>query len=294
VYFGGGLARAVPRMELGVGVSVNAQRWFPVGTLILAEATLLQIQGGGYASVDSLIGNGTISLLGSSVYIGNSVFDGTIQGSGGSSVMADGLTVNNTLLLDGTSFLNTTKQGLLLQGNATLQGGFVNSGSVSIFPRASLSISGLLELKLSSVLRIHGTEAGKATPIKVEGPAVLGGSLHVAFAFWHYLGNETVKIPIISATGGIKGSFSLLNTTNAVLNPNSTHSFFIQVEDGTVSLVYGNLPASSPNFLHKYWKIMAGAGGGLVLIVVIAVVVGLRVRKARKAQESPENEPLME
>jgi len=300
-YFGGGLAQVVPLVEIRGGVSVTILRSFPVTYLSLAASSTLILEHQAYASVGQLIGSGQISLTASTIFIGSSVFNGVISASRNSNVIADGLVVNNTLHLDDSSYLNATKQGIVLQGSAILEGGLANSGSVSIYPGGSLAITGLLELK-EGVLQLTGVVASNQTaPVNVTGAVKLGGSLNVVFASWqyNYSGNATISVPIITATGQVSGSFSLINVTNVTLDPNSTLSFFVQVENGTVSLVYGAPPPQDNSnsiwaFVKKYWKYEAIGLGAFVIVVVVAVVVAVRMRKAKKGKLNvEENEPLV-
>eukprot|EP00026_Physarum_polycephalum_P008159 Phypoly_transcript_08237.p1 GENE.Phypoly_transcript_08237~~Phypoly_transcript_08237.p1 ORF type:complete len:428 (+),score=81.61 Phypoly_transcript_08237:93-1376(+) len=298
-YFGGGFGpTTIPFMEISENVTVTVERLLNVNKLEIKDKGILNLVGGGYTSVAQLSGNGTISVSGSQIFIGESVFSGVLNGTQGSTLILSNILINGSLLTDNSSVVQTSELGMHLSATAALRGGFVNSAKVSISPGGNLYVGGLLDLKAKSILEFdfYIYNESSPAPVVVNGSTSLDGSLVISLAGWTYNGAQTIKVPLISAKS-IFGDFDFVSTPNTSIipnrNPNATEIFYVSVTEQMVFLVYGTPPpppTPSSTFFKKYWKIIAGAGGGgvafLILVVTVACVVSRKGKKPDEARSS--------
>jgi len=169
--------------------------------------------------------------------------DGELSGflAGSGTLVKDG-TGRVTLSYDNSNFTGTTfiSGGALnvinnsLGGNVTvypqgtLMGDGAIGGNVSVFGNATLSpgkdkpgtltIGGNLDLKTGSTLRIQSDSDGQhASKVVVNGSATLNGSVASVEANGNY--STAINYSILSAAGGITGSFSNVSSNLAFLQP---------------------------------------------------------------------------
>jgi len=184
----------------------------------------------GYGSV-SQSGSGSLTLTGTSSYTGpTSVNAGTLVVNG-SIAASSGVTVNSGATLAGSGTVAKT---------SVLAGGTVAPGNNGV---GTLQVAGNLSLASGSHYAFDSTPTASDL-LKVTGSASLAGALAAAPS-GSYSYNQV--IPVVSATGGVSGTFDGFTTGNfgpnliAVLGygPNSA---FLTLEPVTIS---GLLPAGA-------------------------------------------------
>ncbi|HEX7919699.1 MAG TPA: autotransporter domain-containing protein [Bradyrhizobium sp.] len=214
---------------------------FNGGTLLMDQAGATYSQG---FSLSNAATN-TINLAGNTATFSGVFSDATTggnitianSGSGGSAIFTGTntytgtTTINNgaTLEVDGsiaTSSLTTVNSGGMLLGTGTVGNTQVNSGGTfapgSGTPGTSMAINGSLAFQSGAmyVVSLNPTTSSFAT---VTGAASLGGATVAAmFANGIYVAK---KYTILTATGGVTGTFGSLVNTNLPSGFNTTLSY---------------------------------------------------------------------
>ncbi|WP_314950583.1 autotransporter domain-containing protein [Bradyrhizobium cosmicum] len=170
-------------------------------------------------------GFGTFTKANSSVWTltGTSTFAGPVQIDGGTLLVsgdiasASGVTVNSSAVLGGTGTV----------GNVAVNGGTLAPGQ-SI---GTLNVTGSLSFTAASTYLIE-LSPSSADRTNVAGTATLGGAtVQAAFAPGSYVSRQYT---ILSAAGGLNGSFGALNTN---LSPNFSTSLSYDANDVYLDLV---------------------------------------------------------
>jgi autotransporter-associated beta strand protein len=174
------------------------------GTIDTQDFTTTIAQGITGAGALTKAGVGTLTLSGVNTFTGGTTVNGGALMVTGS--LASGVTVND---------------GGLLGGGGTVGGATINSGG-TIQPGpgfSALNVMGTYTQNAGSTYAVVVNPAGQSNLINVNGSALLnGGTVSAHFAPGEYANNT--RFTILSATGGVSGTFSGLGTNNfAFLSP---------------------------------------------------------------------------
>ncbi len=199
--------------------------------------TTLKLEAG--SSLSGLIdggGSGTLVLEGTGSLSSDASDFFALKMEGTAWTMSDTAMATNTEITSGTltetgTLLTATLQignGGTLRGTGTLTGVGDGTTSVSVLsgatvapgiagsPGGTLSINGNYTQQSGGTLSID-TTSSTASKLAVTGTATLGGALSVNSAVGDY--TNFSALTILSATGGVTGTFSSVTDTNADLAP---------------------------------------------------------------------------
>jgi autotransporter-associated beta strand protein len=179
----------------------------------------LQTASGTYAGVMSGSGSltkqnaGSLTLSGANTYTGNTtISSGTLNVSGS---LASPVTVGASGALAGTGTIN---------GNIAVSG-VLAPGNAATAPFGTLTVNGNLSFASGSTLRVQTDELGNNSKINVigatHGVAISGGTVEVLSGGGEY--NPHTAYVVISAAGGVTGSFEHVTTDFAFLTPALTY-----------------------------------------------------------------------
>ncbi len=213
------------------------------------------IDGGGTVNQ---IGSGTTILTGASTYTGaTNVNAGTLQVDG-SIASSSGVSVNAGSILAGSGVVSST---VINNGAALLPGSLGTPGNLTVQGSLAFASAALY------VVQVSPTTASRVT---VNGTATIGGIVLATFAAGTY---RAGTYTILSATGGVTGTFSSFGFLGNVRNPRLSYDandVFLTVDASTIS------PSLSANATTNQRAvaaaidaaILAGAnpGGGLTLL----------------------------
>jgi outer membrane autotransporter protein len=221
----------------GVLLAGAAGAFSPSSAFTVAAGATLSL--GGFAqSIGSLAGAGTVALGAASLAAGSdgtsTAFSGALTGSGGFTKQGTG-----TLTLSGTGSLTgpTTLQAGMLVVNGSLAGsvvtvnggtlggsgtvGGINAASGTVAPGNSigtLAVAGNVAFGPGSTYRVEANAAGQADRISATGTALLtGGTVQVLAEQGEY--GLATRYVILSAQGGVGGTFAGLTSNLAFLTP---------------------------------------------------------------------------
>jgi autotransporter-associated beta strand protein len=157
------------------------------------------------------IGSGTMTLSGANTYTGPTTVNGGALEVDGSIASSSLTTVNN----------GATLQGIGTVGNTTIaSGGMFAPGSGA--PGSSMTVSGNLALASGALYMVQVNPA-TASYANVTGTATLGGStVNATYANGSYVAKQYT---ILTAAGGVSGSFNTLVNTNLPANFTSNLSY---------------------------------------------------------------------
>ncbi len=192
------------------------------------------IQDGGIGSSTALtkIGTGTFILTGNNAY------------TGATNVNAGVLVVNGSIA---TSSLTNVNNGSALTGIGTVGNTLVNAGGIFApgngTPASSMAVSGNLVFQSAAQYLVQVNPATSSFA-NVTGTATLGGAtVNAVYANGSYVAKQYT---IITATGGVSGTFASLANTNLPANFSSSLSY--DAHDAFLNLTLNFTPPSAPNF----------------------------------------------
>ncbi|MGU3494197.1 autotransporter-associated beta strand repeat-containing protein [Xanthobacteraceae bacterium A53D] len=174
------------------------------GVVELAVAAGSAVQTGALTGTGSYVitGPGTLKLVSTSSFTGTTAVDGTLAVNGS---LGGGVTVNDGGTLKGSGTVGST---------TVLSGGTVAPGN-SI---GTLNVAGNISFAAGSVYEVEVNAAGASDLIAATGTATLaGGTVQVLAAAGTY--SPLTTYTILTATGGVLGSFGAVTSNFAYLTP---------------------------------------------------------------------------
>jgi fibronectin-binding autotransporter adhesin len=196
------------------------------------------------------IGTWTGNVLSNAATINNSgVWTGTVSNAGafnnnaGATVSGlltntAGITVNNGALNGGATISGGTFAGSGTVTNLSVSGGTFAPGNGT--PGSSMTVTGNLAFQ-SGAMYLVALNPTTASLAKVGGTASLNGTAAAVYVTGNYISK---KYTILSATGGVSGTFGSLVNTNVPTNFTSTLSY--DANNAYIDLTLNMNPA--PNF----------------------------------------------
>ncbi|HEV2510153.1 autotransporter outer membrane beta-barrel domain-containing protein, partial [Bosea sp. (in: a-proteobacteria)] len=210
-------------------------------TFTVASGATLDLAGFNQ-SIGSLAGAGTVTLGSSTLTTGannsSTTFSGKITGSGGVTKTGTGtltLTGTNTytgatkvssgkLVVNGSLASTVTLDGGTLGGSGTI-GGVTAGAGATIAPGNSigtLNVSGNVSFASGSTYQVEVNAAGQSDRIVATGSAsITGGTVEVLAENGNYAASTSYTI--LTATGGVTGSFSTVTSNLAFLTPSLSY-----------------------------------------------------------------------
>lgn len=184
---------------------------------VLLGAGSLGLTAGADTFSGTISGSGGVALAGGSqILAGVNTYTGATSVTGGILTVNGSITASNSVAVGGPGALAGTGSvpSVTVAGGGTLSPGATGAGSLKI--NGNLSMSG------DSNLVITQTSASSSSAL-VTGSATLGGTLSVASSDGsYYLGQKTA---VLSAAGGISGSFTAAPITTTGAQFKSTVSY---------------------------------------------------------------------
>ena len=180
--------------------------------------------------VDGGAGTNAVALNGTGTFAGAVNFQTLTVDAGtwtltGTQSYANGVTVRSgaEAIVPGTlGNLVTVASGGRLSGTGRL-GALDLSGTIAPTGYAAMAITGNATFRAGSVLQIQANAAGQSGSLAAGGSAsILGGTVRVTAAPGAYA--PATAYSILTATGGVTGTFSGVSTDLAFLNPSLAYS----------------------------------------------------------------------
>lgn len=204
-YSGTTAVNSTTTLVLASSGSIAASSVTDNGTFDVSGATTPQIA--------SLAGNGLVTLGAQTLQLTNAAgsFSGVITGSGGVTIKGGTQTFNGINTYTGA----TRVSGGTLAGTGTVSSVTVDSGGTlapGVSGAGSLKVNGNLTLADGSIYLVNLSSSASSPSTAVTGTASLGGTLSVASTDGTYLLGQ--KMTILTAAGGISGSFTAAPLTN--------------------------------------------------------------------------------
>ena len=246
LYFGGayGFTGTTTVLNGVIGLSGTID---PEATIDLSSGATFDLSqvSGGSATLGGLTGSGGTLVLGNtSVTVaqdGNTTFTGSLQGTGSftktgtgdlklqgdsPNYVGEASVSGGTLSVNG-NYSNATfviNSGGTLGGNGTLGPVTINGGTFA--PGNSIdtiTVAGNLVLDATSVYEVEVNAAGQNARANVTGTATLGGATVSVLAANGRYGGST-DYTILSAAGGLNGTFGSVTSNLAFLTPSLSYS----------------------------------------------------------------------
>jgi outer membrane autotransporter protein len=197
------------------------------------------------------IGTGTLILTGASTYSGVTLVNGGVLDVNGS-IANSAVTVNQTATLKGTGTV-----GAITAGN----GATVAPGN-SI---GTLHVAGNVSFGPNSVYQVEVNAAGQSDLIAAGGAATLTGGTVQVLPLPGLYGATTVY-PILTATGGVTGTFASVTSANTLLLPTLVY----KPNEVDLSLAVLSLAtfAQTPNQIATANAIQAGGFGSALFAAI--------------------------
>ena len=219
-------------------------------TFDVAAGTTTTIQGviSNGASTGNLVkaDTGTLLLSGTNTYSGTTTVNGgTLRAGSAAAFGASSVfTVAGGATLDLNGFNKTfgslSGAGTVTGANSTITGSFAPGNGT---PGSSMSIVSNLALQSGSAYMVQVNPATSSFAA-VTGTATLGGAaVNANYAAGSYV---TKQYTILTATGGVSGTFGSLVNTN--LPANFTSSLSYDANDAYLKLTLSFIPPTSPSF----------------------------------------------
>ena len=219
----------------GGAIAVGNNNALGTGTLTMAAGTTLQAASGvTLGNLIALTGNATVDTNGNALTLSNIISGGanglTKIGSGTLTLGGTNTYTGMTLVNAGTLALNgsvaggaTVASGATIMGTGTVGGDLTVSGIIA--PGNSigtLNVTGNYTQNGGSTYNVEVNAAGQSDRIAVTGSASLGGTVAVQAANGSYQRNTNYTI--LTATGGVNGTYASVTSNLAFLTPSLSYS----------------------------------------------------------------------
>jgi outer membrane autotransporter protein len=233
----------------------------------------------------TLTNSGTLDNSGALTNSGQLTVTGTGILNGGGTITQNA----GTLRVDGT----LTQSGVTIAGGTLTGTGTINAAvtnSATLLPGAAgapgtLTVVGSLVQNPSAVLMVNVTPT-QASKVVITGPATLAGTVQVVPGTGTFA--PTTSYTILSASGGVSGTFSSVSSSSAFLTPaldyDANNVFLELVRTAALASV-----ASTPNqasLAALLDQIQTSGGGDADMQSVIGTLNGLSADETRAAFDS--------
>lgn len=248
--------------------------------------------GAGGAGLDGII------ILNSGTIAGGN--GGTGASTGGDGINGSSLTVTNNggTITRGTG--GTAGSAILFFGGTnslTLNGGTVtgnvriDAGTLALTSTGANTITGALTLNAGTTFTVNVTPAGIAGSITTTGATTVAGSVAVQAANGTYAASSTYTI--LTATGGVTGTFSGVTSDKAFLTPSLTYdanNVFLTLQFSSSSAFQDGARTPNQRAVGAVLDAAAGSASG-DFGVVINALSGLDTTQGPRALDTISGQP---
>jgi outer membrane autotransporter protein len=204
-------------LNMAAGTTLQAASGVSLGNaIVLAGSDTVDTNGNAMTLSGVISGAGSLTKIGS----GTLTLSGTNIYAGGTTVSAGTLALTGSIA--GNATVNT---GATLSGTGTVGGGLTVSGTIAPGSGSfgTLSVGGAYTQNAGSTYTVKVNAAGANDRISVTGGATLGGGTVSVLAASGTYGRSTTYT-ILSATGGVAGTYSGVTSNLAFLTPSLSYS----------------------------------------------------------------------